>query len=64
MKHTRRVCTLLFAVIAVLALAAGPAAAQQTKPNILIIWGDDIGVHNISAYNQGVTQRTTRPFAW
>jgi arylsulfatase len=31
-----------------------PAAAQQKKPNILIIWGDDIGGFNISAYNQGV----------
>ena len=24
------------------------------KPNILIIWGDDIGYWNISAYNQGM----------
>src|SRR5678809_214797 len=24
------------------------------KPNILIIWGDDIGWFNISAYNHGV----------
>ena len=24
------------------------------KPNILIIWGDDIGGFNISAYNQGM----------
>jgi arylsulfatase A-like enzyme len=32
-----------------------PAAAQQQqKPNILVIWGDDIGGFNISAYNQGV----------
>jgi arylsulfatase len=30
------------------------AAAQEKKPNILIIWGDDIGVHNISAYNRGL----------
>jgi arylsulfatase len=29
-------------------------AAQEKKPNILIIWGDDIGVHNISAYNRGL----------
>lgn len=27
---------------------------SQKKPNILIIWGDDIGWYNISAYNQGV----------
>jgi arylsulfatase A-like enzyme len=33
-----------------------PAAAQQTakKPNILIIWGDDIGQFNVSAYNMGM----------
>ena len=24
------------------------------KPNILVIWGDDIGVHNVSAYNHGI----------
>jgi arylsulfatase len=28
--------------------------ADQKKPNILVIWGDDIGVHNISVYNHGV----------
>ena len=28
--------------------------AQTEKPNILVIWGDDIGVHNISAYNHGM----------
>jgi arylsulfatase len=31
-----------------------PALAGQNKPNILVIWGDDIGVHNISAYSLGV----------
>src|SRR6266403_2090978 len=29
-------------------------APQAKKPNILIIWGDDIGYWNISAYNQGM----------
>jgi arylsulfatase A-like enzyme len=28
--------------------------AKSSKPNILIIWGDDIGWFNISAYNHGV----------
>lgn len=37
-----------------LVAATLPAHAQQSKPNILIIWGDDIGGFNISAYNQGV----------
>jgi arylsulfatase A-like enzyme len=29
-------------------------AKKSDKPNILVIWGDDIGVHNISAYNHGL----------
>ena len=38
-----------------LALTALPAAAQQPrKPNIVIIWGDDIGQFNLSAINQGM----------
>jgi len=39
---------------AVQMLATAPAAAQQKKPNILVIWGDDIGQFNISAYNRGM----------
>ena len=31
-----------------------PASAQQQKPNILVIMGDDIGYWNISAYNRGM----------
>ena len=31
--------------------AAAPAAG---KPNIVIIWGDDIGQSNISAYSHGL----------
>ena len=38
----------------VLALVFASTAAAQDKPNILVIWGDDIGVHNVSAYNHGV----------
>jgi hypothetical protein len=33
---------------------AAPAQAPAKKPNILIIWGDDIGYWNVSAYNQGM----------
>ena len=34
----------------------GPAAASPagSKPNILVIWGDDIGIANISAYSNGL----------
>jgi hypothetical protein len=31
-----------------------PATSSGRKPNILIIWGDDIGVANISAYSNGL----------
>jgi arylsulfatase len=44
-------------VACVLALGvsiAEPVAAQDKKPNILVIWGDDIGGFNISAYNRGM----------
>lgn len=30
------------------------AHAQNKKPNIVVIWGDDIGLWNVSAYNQGM----------
>jgi len=29
-------------------------AKEQKKPNILIIWGDDIGWYDVSAYNDAV----------
>jgi arylsulfatase len=39
-----------------MALSSFPdlAQAETKKPNILIIWGDDIGWFNISAYNRGM----------
>jgi arylsulfatase len=33
---------------------APPAQAQTKKPNILVIFGDDIGYWNVSAYNRGM----------
>ena len=38
------------------ALLSGTATvhAADKKPNILILWGDDIGIWNISAYNMGM----------
>jgi hypothetical protein len=41
--------------IAAALLCFGSAAiAQDAKPNILFIMGDDIGVSNISAYSHGM----------
>lgn len=35
---------------------ARPSAAEGSpaKSNILVIWGDDIGIHNLSIYNLGI----------
>jgi len=41
--------------LAITALTISTAGLSQTeKPNILVIWGDDIGQSNISAYTQGM----------
>jgi arylsulfatase A-like enzyme len=49
------------AIIAAVSIATGVSAlvsqgaqAQEQKPNIVIIWGDDIGQSNISAYSKGM----------
>jgi len=42
------------ALAAVVCVMAVPVAAQTEKPNILVIWGDDIGQSNISAYTFGL----------
>ena len=44
----------LSALLAATAVASAPASAQQQQPNIVIIWGDDIGQSNISAYSHGL----------
>ena len=44
----------LAALAAATALCTPAAAQQPRKPNIVIIWGDDIGQFNISAYNRGM----------
>ena len=55
MKTLPSLYTLLLIAVALGAPEAqGQAAAAAKKPNILIIWGDDIGYWNISAYNQGM----------
>ncbi len=36
------------------AFAASSALAKTDKPNILVIWGDDVGMYNISAYHNGM----------
>ena len=50
----RRGIGLWFVTTAALLLLVGATAQAQDKPNILVIWGDDIGLFNVSAYNMGM----------
>ena len=47
-----RSCAMLLAALVI--LAGSPALADQKKPNILVIFGDDVGQSNISAYTHGL----------
>ena len=46
------IVTLLLVVV--FAFAAGSAHAQAKRPNILVIFGDDVGQANISAFTKGL----------
>jgi len=55
MKWSGKISLTLAAVATLFSAAAPPAAkAQQKKPNIVVIMGDDIGYWNIGAYHQGM----------
>jgi arylsulfatase len=62
MGHSSRVVSHLAAMASALLLAVSAARAQPAgarrasgkPPNILVIWGDDIGQSNISAYTMGL----------
>ena len=47
MDATRKLTAICFCA----ALLAAPAMAQD-RPNIVVIWGDDIGYWNVGAYNR------------
>ena len=61
MTKLTRLCSTLFALMAAVALLAGPASAQTPgkKPNILVIMGDDVGWFNIGAYHRGIMSGKT-----
>ncbi|MEL6769107.1 MAG: arylsulfatase, partial [Pseudomonadota bacterium] len=48
---TKRIHSLFYAAAAIV---LSTAAHAQDRPNILVIWGDDIGQSNISAYTLGL----------
>ena len=47
------------AIVSIAALNPAPLQAQQQKPNIIFIMGDDIGWNNIGVYNQGIMSGRT-----
>jgi len=44
----------IFTLAIAILMTVGMNAQKKKKPNILIIWGDDIGQFNVSAYNLGM----------
>ena len=53
MRLPHRFGSLAFVFCALLVLGS-PAWGQEKKPNILVIFGDDVGQTNVSAYSLGV----------
>ncbi len=49
----KKALTSIFAIL-ILIIAFTEAGSAQDKPNILVIWGDDVGITNISAYSRGL----------
>src|SRR5882724_9871655 len=53
MRTTRRGLLVLVALFTAVALTAVPAAAQQKKPNIVMLMTDDTGWNDFGAYTGG-----------
>jgi len=58
MPRVSRLILSLAIMVALVVAFSGPAAAQEKKktdkPNIVVIWGDDIGQTDVSAYSMGL----------
>ena len=52
-------CKGLSIMLVILFTTNGVEAQNKKQPNILVIWGDDIGWENVSAYGMGVMGYTT-----
>jgi arylsulfatase len=58
MRNRNGLMTAVNSIAAVVLLTASLAHGQGKKPNILVIFGDDIGYWNIGAYTHGMMGRT------
>jgi len=54
MKAHNKLKKLMLGISLIAASSTTLATTDTSKPNILAIWGDDIGPFNISAYNRGI----------
>jgi arylsulfatase A-like enzyme len=54
MHITRSIAIGVLALFVAVMMASPQASAQQQRPNIIAIMGDDIGWFNIGAYHQGI----------
>src|SRR3974377_882436 len=60
MRSTGRIVVVAAALLLVLGSAfSPPVSAEDKKPNILVIMGDDVGWFNIGAYHQGMMSGKT-----
>ena len=60
MKRTLSANLIVTAMVSIIAVSAfsGNLTAQQKKPNIVVIFGDDIGMWNVGIYTHGMMGRT------
>jgi len=57
-RHMNRFRFCFLLSLAVLVVCCASSVGAQDKPNILVIWGDDIGTWNVGAYTHGMMGRT------
>ena len=57
-KQRKLNIVLVLSTMFMAALWTGPLQAQTKRPNIVVIWGDDIGYWNVGAYTHGMMGRT------
>ena len=55
---TKPFARIMLAFSALLLVLSSSAWAEEKKPNIVVIWGDDIGMWNVGAYTHGMMGRT------
>ena len=53
------IMVLLIGAISEDAFAQKKSKKKTEKPNVLVIWGDDIGISNVSAYHRGLLGGST-----